>query len=496
MEIEEAKRRARSGPLMLFARRFFAVGITFVATITIARLVTPEAYGLANMSTVIFSFAQIFRDFGLTNALLRKGEISAEEMNFIFWFNVAATTLLTLLLAGLAPLAADFFDQPVVAQIMLVSAIGFFISGIALQHRSLLTRELRFGAIALIDSAALLIGFVVTLILALQKYEVWALVIGLVAQGGSAALMCVLASGWVPGKLRRPADLGSLLRFGANASVFSMSTFASNNIAAVLIGHQLGPALLGQYNRAQALFNLANANLVQPIAQAAMPLLTRLRVHPEDYRDTYLSLIRKLCVILFPASVIVMFAGVPIVTSLLGTNWLIAGQILSALAPALVAVGIAYSASDLFITQDRSAELRTLGLIEMGIRIACLVIAVPFGVVTAALAFSISTLIVAGSRIFVAGRKGPVSAMDQFRAALAGLPLAIGAGIGCGGAIIFNGWQTPPSSIAALVLIGAGGAAGLALGLLVPVSRRGLVEVGDVFGLSKLRALLTRARSR
>ena len=150
MDIEEAKRRAKAGPAILMIRRGFAIAVAFVSTITIARLVAPSAYGLANMSVVIFAFAAIFRDFGLTNAILRKGHISQSELSLIFWFNAAMTALLTVIVALASPFVARFYHEPIVQWVILVSLIGFLASGMTMQHRAIINRDLRFTALSVV----------------------------------------------------------------------------------------------------------------------------------------------------------------------------------------------------------------------------------------------------------------------------------------------------------------------------------------------------------
>lgn len=490
MAIDEAKRRARRGPLLLLARRLVSLTITFVSTITVARLVSPRDYGLANMSGVIVAFAMVFRDFGLTNAVLRKGTISQAEASLIFWFNVGMTLCLALLIAACAPLASRFYHEPVVFWVILASLVGFVLDGASLQHRSLMNRELRFGAMAMIDAAGLLAAFVVTLTLAFLRHDVWAIVIGNMTQSLCGSSLYVIVSGWRPSRPRRSAELASLLRFGANSSLFSISVFLSNNAAAIIIGHLLNSSSLGQFNRAQALFTLPNTNLIQPITQATMPLMTRLRGHPEEYRQAYLGLVRKLCAFLMPMSVALTFAAAPLVQALLGDKWRIAGAVLSAFAPALAAMGFAYSVSDLFITQDRSAELRTLGLFEMVLRVSAILIGVHFGLVATALGFTLSTIAVAFIRLFVAGRRGPVTAADQLRAARPGVPMACGAGIGCL-LVRLAGLDAGVShATAAAVLLTAGAGGALLAGLAVPASRRALAELGHAFGVATLLARL------
>jgi PST family polysaccharide transporter len=494
LDKEEAKRRARSGPLLLLARRAFSLIVTFVSTITIARLISPAEYGLANMALVILGFAQIFRDFGLTNAVLRKGVISLEEMSFIFWFNAGTTIGLALIIAAIAPLAAQFYHQPIVTSIILVSLIGFVLGGLSSQHNALMGRDLRFGTIALIDSASLLVGFLTTLTLAALYHNVWSIVFGMVAQSLLGSGLSVWLSGWRPGRLKKIEDLRSLLKFGGNSSVFSISVFLSQNSAPILIGHFLGAGLLGQYTRADALCKLPITNLIQPITQATMPVLTRLRPYPDEYRLAYISLVQKLCTVLFPLSIILVFSAAPLVRALLGDRWETAGYALAALAPTLVATAVASAAGDLFITQDRADELRTIGLIETVLRVGAVIIGVQFGIVATALAYTLSTMLAVSIRLVVAGRKGPVSLSDQLGATLPGIPIAVGSAIGCAAADVFVHFYVLSAFRNALVLLTTGCIGGLVAALCVPVSKSALLDVLEIFQFSRVIRLLNRQK--
>jgi PST family polysaccharide transporter len=485
LDQEEAKRRAKAAPLLLLLRRGFAVGIGFISTITIAHLVGPRAYGLANMSTLVLALAQMFRDFGLTTALLRKGQISNEERSFLFWFNAGMTTVLALLIAALAPAAAVFYKEPVVATILLVSMVGFWIAGISLQHRSLMTRQMRFGEIAMIDAAALAANFVVSLGLALWTHDVWAIVFGSLAQSLTTSFLYFWRARWIPGRPAKTAGMMDLFKFGANTSVFSLSTFLANNIGPVLIGHAMGPSLLGQYNRAQSLYQLPTFNLIQPITQATMPLLTHLRSDPDSYRQAYLELIRKLTTFLIPLAVLLTFASKPLTMVLLGARWADAGVVLGILAPTLAALGLGVSVSDLFVTQDRSGELRTLGLVEMTLRIGACAIGVFFGLIGVSIAYTVSTIIVCVLRVIIAGRTGPVSAKDQFRQILPSLPLAVGSIVGCAAATLALMHFHPTPLVSLVAIFGAGGVIGLGCGIAAPASRRAIFEVFSTFGIKK-----------
>ena len=481
MDIDEVQRRARRGPRALFARRAFALCVGVASIVTIPHLVPPREYGLAAMSTVVFGLADMFKDFGLTSALLRKGEVLPEEVTFLFWFNCAMTLSLAALLVGAAPLTAMYFHEPLVASVMLVSLIGFVFDGLALQHRSVMGRDLRFQALATVDSCATFVQFAATLAIAVVTHDVWAIVAGYVFSRVFGAVLTVAVSKWRPGPPKWLPRAQTLFTFGANVSAYNLSVFVSLNIAAVLIGKHFGSLDLGQYNRAVALQVLPMYNFVAPLADATLPVLARLRPRPDLYSRAYLNLVRNLNIIVWPAAVLVFFAARPLVTLVLGPKWAEAGQLLQALAPLVATPGLGYAANDLFITQNRSAELRTLGFAELAFRVAGVCAALPFGVGWVAASYSATTVVVVIVRVAVAGRTGPVTVRDHIAAIAPAVPLAMGALIGCGlGALAARALTLPVLPAAGAICLSGGIMSGL-LGTASESSRRSLVELAATF---------------
>lgn len=493
MDLDVARDRARRGPRYLLLSRLVVMIVTLVSTVTVARLVPPEQYGLAVMALVVLAFAQTFRDVGVTQAVLRKGHVSPSELNLIFWVTVTSTTVISVAIALAAPAFASFFDESAVATLILVAAAGFFISGVTLQHRSLLEREIRFGAVAASDIAAAVVGLGTAVTLALLRGDAWAIVISSVVQAVTAGVIVVVVSGWRPTRPRSDPHLWDLLKFGANSTVYSTSVLASNQAASIFIGQGLGPAALGQYNRAQMLYSMPAANIVQPFARASMPLLLRLRSTPDQYRQTYAALVRRLCVFLMPLGVTLTFIAVPLTTVLLGDPWRSAGLVLTALAPSLAFMGLAFAVNDALVTQDRAHALRNLGLIEAVVRIGAVYIGAQFGLVQTAIAFTAATFLVTVSRIFVAGHVPPISVADQLLASLPGVVTGVGAGMACLVGVI-AGAQTLPSWGELLVLAALGLLGTVAAGMCWSSSRRAMSELSDIVGLAgvvrRLRASL------
>jgi PST family polysaccharide transporter len=475
MSVEEIQKRARSGPIYLLSRRGAAALIGLASTVTIARLLSPRDYGLAAMSAVVLAFVQVFRDFGLTNATLRKGHIEEHEVNFLFWFNIFATCAIALIIAIASPWIADFFDEPEVRNIILVSLVGFVVGGCSLQHNALLKRDLRFGVVAAIETFSLFVGFLVGVTVAFIWRNYWAVVAYGLVQAFVSAVINVWVSKWRPGVPRMIPEARELFKFGTNSTIFSTLNFVSRYASTIIIGHSLGSVSLGHFNRAYNLFQLPLSNLLQPIIQATLPVLARLRPHPLLYRQTYLGLVERLSCTLVPASVLLVFIGVPLVHVMLGEKWTLAGILLSVLAPGLAVYGTIYPVSDLLISQGRGSELRTTGIYDLVLRVAGTLIGAYFGLVGAAAGFTMGTVAMLPVRIVVGGRKGPVTAPDQWRAILPSVPIGIGTAIGCGTvAFALQKWSL--GSLGALVAHCAAGGLGAVLGTLCFGSSRRAVR--------------------
>lgn len=493
MDLEEARERARKGPRYLMLGRVAMLVISLVSTVTVARLVSPHDFGLAAMALIVLVFAQTFRDMGVTQAALRKGHITSSELSLIFWLTMTSTSLLTVVVMASSPWVAAFFDEPIVTQLLLLASVGFFISGITLQHRVLLERELRFAAVAATDIIAGALAFATTLSLALIRGDAWAIVAGSVVQAVTAGTLVVVLSRWRPGRPRKDPHMWELVRFGANATVYSTSVLFSNQAASLIIGGTMGAAPLGQYNRAQTLYAMPTSNLVQPFARATMPLLLRLRTDPPQYRLTYMALVRRLCIFLVPLSVFLCFASPPLTRVLLGPGWETAGLALLALSPSLALMGLAFAVNDVLITQNRAGTLRNLGLIEAVIRIGAVAIGAQFGVVETALAFTLGSAFVTLVRVVAAGRVPPVSALDQLRATVPGILTGFGAAVG-GLAALLAGVATLHSGTQVLVLGAVTVAGALAAGLCWSQSRIALADLADTIGLAGLARMVRRRR--
>jgi PST family polysaccharide transporter len=131
----------------------FVIGM--VGTVILARLLTPQDYGLIGMVAVIIGFVSIFKDLGLSSATIQRAEINSVQISTLFWVNIALSLAVMLVCFGIAPLISVFYHEPRLRLITAAYGFGFMLSGLTVQHEALLRRQMRFTALAVTEITAL-----------------------------------------------------------------------------------------------------------------------------------------------------------------------------------------------------------------------------------------------------------------------------------------------------------------------------------------------------
>ncbi|MFT4010239.1 MAG: oligosaccharide flippase family protein, partial [Nocardioidaceae bacterium] len=150
--------------------------LQFGSVVVLARLLTPEDFGLIAMVTAVIGIADLIRDFGLSLATMQAKDLTHEERDNLFWANLAMGGGCTVIAVAATPLIVSGYGEPRLAPIVLSLAWVFTISGFTTQFRAGLARDLRFRAIGTSDLGSQLIATIVAIVLAASGAGLWALV--------------------------------------------------------------------------------------------------------------------------------------------------------------------------------------------------------------------------------------------------------------------------------------------------------------------------------
>lgn len=389
LQADLRQRTVRGGVVTLGAQ-----GIRFVLTtasfVVLARLLTPDDYGLIAMVTAIIGLAGHFKDIGLAEATIQREHITHDQVSTLFWLNTAISTTIALLIAAAAPAIANFYGEPRLVAVTLVLAANFAISGLLIQHQALLRRAMHFNQLAVINIASLIISVAAGIISAAMGAGYWALVIMPSAAIVSSVAGMWIACPWRPGRPVRGSGVRSMLAMGGNFAGFNIINYAARNLDNVLIGRWWGTAELGLYNRAYGLLMLPLTQINGPMSGVAVPAMSRLQNDPPRFRRFYLKAISLLTAVTMPLSLGLLALADEAVLVLLGDQWTEAATIFRFLAISSVVQPITNTVGWLYISRGRTDRMLQWGLI--GTPIICLSFAagLPWGGQGVALAYALT----------------------------------------------------------------------------------------------------------
>lgn len=311
-----------------------SVGIQLVSTIVLARLLTPEAYGLVGMVMVVIAFAALFKDLGLSSATIQRESITSAQVSVMFWINTCVGALLSLLVALSAPLVVWFYGKPELLWVTVALGGNILLSSLGAQHSALLTRQMRFKDLAVARLSGAVGALIISCAAAFAGWAHWALVAG--AIGGSVIQTALfwLFSPWCPGLPQRNTGARSMVRYGLNLTGFELVNFFSRNLDNILIGRVWGDAALGFYSRAYRLVLFPVSQIRTPLVAVAMPALARLQAEPQRFRNYYCRLLSILALACMPLSAFIVVGAEPLILTLLGAKWQAVAPIASWLAVA------------------------------------------------------------------------------------------------------------------------------------------------------------------
>jgi O-antigen/teichoic acid export membrane protein len=386
-------RAVRGGAATLVAQLAKFV-LIFGSTLILARLLTPEDFGLVGMIHPVTAFVWLMRDLGLSAATVQQAELEERQVNALFWINVVVSIALGGLVALLSPAVAAFYGDERLVWLTVALASTMVLGGVAAQHQALLRREMRFLEIGFIEVLGLGFGFAAAVVAAKAGLGYWALVVNLAVRETLISLMLMVRSGWrpsMPGHLR---SVGGMLRFGGFFAGSKFLESSSKNVDAILIGKFWGSQSLGLYNVAYRLLLLPIQQLNGPVGMVAVPILSRLQDDPERYRRFYRQGMLLLASASTPLVLLTAAAAERMVVVLAGAQWRDSTPIFLALAPAAWIGSFNVATLWVFISTGRTGRELAMKCVTIPIIIAGIAIGARYGPVEAAIGYSIGSVLV------------------------------------------------------------------------------------------------------
>jgi PST family polysaccharide transporter len=386
--MKDLKQRTIRGGLARLCAQGANFFIRLCSLMVLARLLGPKDFGLVGMVTAFTGILTLFRDFGLSSAAIQRTHVSDEQISTLFWINIFVGMLLGLLAVVGAPIIAAFYHEPRLVGVTAVLALGFLFNAAGVQHSVLLQRQMRFTALAVINTVGLIAGTAVGIGGARAGYGYWALVGMTLTIPLISTVGFWLTTAWVPGKPHRQTGIRSMLRFGGTVTLNGLVSYLANNVEKVLLGRFWGVDALGIYGRAYQLVNIPTDNLNFAAGEVAFSALSRLQDDPSRLKRYFLTGYSVVLALTFPMTVACALFADDMIFVVLGPKWSAAAPIFRLLAPTILVFAIANPLFWLLSSLGLVERSLKMGLVIAPLMILSYVVALPYGPRGVAFAYS------------------------------------------------------------------------------------------------------------
>lgn len=294
----------------------------FIIGLILARILSPEEFGLVGMITVFLAISQSLADGGFGEALIRKKDATDADYSTVFYFNLLASIAIFGLFYLLAPAIASFYGRPELTDIARVLGLIILINAICITQRTQLTKKIDFRKQMKINLVSALVSGAVAIIMALRGFGVWSLVWRSVIRSVMQALMLWITNKWIPSPAFSRDSFRSLFSFGSKLLLTGLIDTLYNNIYLLIIGKFFSAPQLGFYSRADQFSRLVSHNLTRTVQRVSYPVLSLVQDENTRLREGYRKLIKATMFITFFMMLGMAAMARPMILTLIGEKWL------------------------------------------------------------------------------------------------------------------------------------------------------------------------------
>ena len=271
-----------------------------VGLVLLSRL-TPDDYGIVGMLAIFTAIAVTMQEGGFKAALINRGEIRPADHNSVFWFTIAVSAVLYLILFFLAGPIARFYNQPELVKVSRVLFLSFFFVSCSISSDAYLLRTLMIGRRAAMDITGAVVAGIVAVVMAVKGLGYWALVAHSVVQSAVTSLLKLLFTPWKPslGITFRPVK--EMLPFGLRLVGASFVTQIQNNIFSVILGRAYTKTEVGYYSQGCKWAGMANQVFNGMITSVGQPVMAHATDDAARRRAIFRKLTRFAAFSAFPA---------------------------------------------------------------------------------------------------------------------------------------------------------------------------------------------------
>lgn len=394
---------------------FALQGGQFVIGIILARLLSPDDYGLIGMLAIFIAVSQTFIDSGMGNALIQKKNRTETDFSTVFLFNLGVSGIIYLLLFFSAPLIADFYRMPELRVLTRILSLSIFIGSLALVQNTRLTINLDFKTKAKVTTLTVILGGAIAIVMAYKGFGVWALVFQSLSRTFFNVLFLWFLSRWKPSLIFSRASFKELFGFGSRILGASIVATIFQYIYNIVIGRRFSARQLGYYSQAMNIAELASGSITSILQTVTYPILSSLQEDKERMVEVYKRLIRMTAFFVFPVMILIALLAKPFILLFLTEKWASTIVLLQWLCFARIVRPISALNMNILNAVGRSDLFFKVDMSKIPIAIIALLITIPLGVKAMVIGQVVTSFLAFFINAYLPGKYFGYGALSQIR---------------------------------------------------------------------------------
>ena len=315
------KYKTLSGFAWKFGERISAQLVSFIVSIILARILSPEHYGIVAMVTVFINIANVFVTSGFSTSLIQKKDASETDFSTIFYCSLAVSVILYLILFLLAPIIADFYDEQLLTSVIRVFSIKILISAYNSVQHAYVSRHMLFRKFFFSTLIGTIVSGVIGIIMAYMGFGVWAIVSQYLVNSMMDTIVLAFTIPWKPRIVFSYSSAKSLMNFGWKILAADLIGTIFNNLRSLLIGKIYTSADLAYYNKGQQIPNLISTNVDSTINSVLFPVISNENSDLHRVKQLTRQSMKVSSFIIFPLMAGLAAVAEPLTVLLLTEKW-------------------------------------------------------------------------------------------------------------------------------------------------------------------------------
>ncbi len=296
-------------------------GVILIVGIILARLLTPQDFGIIGIISVFIAVSNSIVDSGFASALIRKIDANNKDYNTVFYTNLTVSIILYAILIFFAIDIANFFEEPILEKIFKYAGVILIINAFSIIQKTFLIKKLDFKTQAIISIIASIISGIVAITMAYNNYGVWSLVILSILRPLISSILLWILSEWYPSLQFSKKSFNELFNFGYKLLISTLINTIYRNIYYVLIGKFFNPIALGYYTRADQFRTPFSNNIAVGIRRISFPVLSAIQNDNDKLKSSFRKFIKFSVFLNFTIMIVIAATAKPLVLILIGEKW-------------------------------------------------------------------------------------------------------------------------------------------------------------------------------